>query len=66
MAAGVAITAKTAWTIAHPLYRPGSRVRVATVAGAAFLLYVLLRLPAIEILLLAGALGAALPPAPAA
>ncbi len=63
IAAAVAITVKTCWTIAHPHFKGRARLRVALVAAAAFLLYVWLALPAIEVLLLAGALGALLPPA---
>jgi|ERR1700677_3509972 chromate transporter len=59
IAAAVAITVKTCWTIAHPHF---ARLRVVLVAAAAFLLYVAVGLPAIEILLLAAIVGALLPP----
>jgi chromate transporter len=62
IAAAVAITVKTCWTIAHPHFRPGTRFRVSLIAAAAFLLYVWARLPAIDVLLLAGVVGALLPP----
>jgi len=62
IAAAVAITVKTCWTIAHPHFKAGSRVRVSLIATAAFLLYTWVKLPAIEVLLIAGAAGAALPP----
>jgi chromate transporter len=62
IAAAVAITVKTCWTIAHPHYRGRARLRVALVAAAAFLLYVWVGLPAIEVLLLAAVAGAFLPP----
>ncbi len=61
IAAAVAITVKTCWTIAHPHFQSGARVRVILIAASAFLLYVWARLPAIEVLLIAGAIGALLP-----
>ena len=61
IAAAVAITAKTSWTIARPHYKGGARLRVVLIGAAAFLAYVALALPAIYILLLAGFLGAFLP-----
>lgn len=63
IAAAVAITVKTCWTIAHPHFKGRARFRVALIASAAFLLYVWLAVPPIEILLLAGVVGALLPPA---
>jgi chromate transporter len=62
IAAAVAITVKTCWTIAHPHFKGGARLRVVLIAAAAFLLYVALGVPAIEVLLLAGVIGAFLPP----
>jgi len=62
VAAAVAITVKTCWTLAHPHFKGRARLRVALIAAAAFLLYVLLSIPAIEVLLLAGVVGALLPP----
>jgi chromate transporter len=62
IAAAVAITVKTCWTIAHPHFRPGARLRVCLIGAAAFLLYVWARMPAVDVLLLAGASGALLPP----
>ena len=61
IAAAVAITVKTCWTIAHPHFKPGARVRVFLIAVTAFILYVWAGLPAIEVLLIAGAVGALLP-----
>lgn len=61
IAAAVAITVKTCWTIAHPHFKGRARLRVVLVAAAAFLLYVWLAVPAIEVLLLAAAIGAVLP-----
>ena len=61
VAAAVAITAKTSWTVARPIYRGGSRLRVALVGAAAFALYVGFGVPAIYILLLAAMLGAFMP-----
>jgi chromate transporter len=63
VAAAVAITAKTSWTVARPIYRGGARLRVALIGAAAFGLYVGLGVPAIYILLLAGVVGAFLPAA---
>jgi len=63
VAAAVAITVKTCWTIAHPHFKGRARLRVVLIAAAAFLLYVWLAVPAIEVLLLAGVIGAVLPPA---
>lgn len=59
-AAAVAITVKTCWTIAHPYFKGHARLRVILIASAAFLLYVWLSIPAIEVLLLA-VVGALLP-----
>jgi chromate transporter len=63
VAAAVAITAKTSWTVARPIYKSGAHLRVALIGAAAFGLYVVLGVPAIYILLLAGAVGAFLPAA---
>jgi len=62
IAAAVAITVKTCWTIARPHFKGRARLRVAVIAAAAFLLYVWLEMPAIEVLLLAAVAGAFLPP----
>jgi chromate transporter len=61
VAAAVAITAKTSWTIAKPHFKGNARQRVILVGGAAFCLYALFRVPAIDVLLLAGIVGALLP-----
>ena len=63
IAAAVAITVKTCWTIAHPYFKEGTRLRVVLIATTAFLLYVLMAIPAIEVLLLAAVIGALEPPA---
>ena len=63
VAAAVAITAKTSWTVARPIYKSGAHLRVALIGTAAFGLYVGLGVPAIYILLLAGVVGAFLPAA---
>lgn len=60
-AAAVAITVKTCWTIAHPHFKGRSRLRVVLIVAAAFGLHALLGMPAIEVLLLAVAIGALLP-----
>jgi chromate transporter len=62
VAAAVAVTVKTCWTIAHPYVRTGSRLRVGLIAGAAFLLDVVAGFPPIEVLLLAALVGILLPP----
>ena len=62
IAAAVAITVKTCWTIAHPHFEARAGLRVVLIAAAAFLLYVFLPIPAIEVSILAGVLGAFLPP----
>jgi len=61
VAAAVAITAKTSWTIAGPIYRGGARWRVLLIGAAAFGLYVGLGVPAIYVLLGAALVGAFLP-----
>ena len=61
VAAAVAVTVKTCWTIAHPYVGAGTRLRVALIAAAAFLLNVAAGLSPIEVLLLAGLLGFLLP-----
>ncbi|MGO9236553.1 MAG: chromate transporter [Methylocella sp.] len=61
IAAAVAITVKTCWTIAKPHFKGQARHRVILVGAAAFLLYVWAAIPPIEVLLLAGAVGALLP-----
>jgi chromate transporter len=63
VAAAVGITVKTCWTIAKPYFKGPGRLRVVLVSAAAFLLYVWAGVPAIEVLLLAGAVGAFLPAA---
>jgi chromate transporter len=61
IAAAVAITVKTCWTITKPLFKGQGRIRVIIVGAAAFLLYVWAELPPIEVLLLAAVAGALLP-----
>jgi chromate transporter len=61
VAAAVAITAKTSWTIAGPLYRGGAQRRVLLIGATAFGLYVILGVPAIYVLLGAALVGAFLP-----
>ncbi|ACB94298.1 chromate transporter [Beijerinckia indica] len=62
MAGAVALTVKTAWIIAKPHANSAERTRLITIGSAAFVLYVFLKIPAIEVLLLAGAIGLFLPP----
>jgi chromate transporter len=61
VAAAVAITAKTSWTIAGPVYRSGARLRVVLIGAVAFGLYVVLGVPAIYVLVGAALVGAFLP-----
>ncbi len=61
VAAAVGITVKTCWTIAHPYFKSGARVRVVTIAVAAFMLHVVGGLPAISVLLIAAVVGFILP-----
>lgn len=61
VAAAVAITVKTCWTIAHPYWKGRDRPRVAVIAAAAFVAYAGLDVPAIDVLLAAAAAGALLP-----
>lgn len=63
VAAAVAITVKTCWTIAKPHYKGEARLRVALLGAAAFLLHVVGSIPAIQVLLLAAVIGAFLPAA---
>jgi chromate transporter len=61
VAAAVAITAKTSWTIAGALYKSGAQLRVVLIGAAAFGLHVIFGVPAIYVLLGAALLGAGLP-----
>lgn len=61
VAAAVAVTVKTCWTIAHPYVQTGTRLQVGLVAGAAFLLNFVAGLSPIEVLLLAALVGFLLP-----
>ena len=58
VAAAVAITVNTCWTIAHPFFKSQARLRAALIAAAAFALHVFLGIAAIEVLLIAGVVGA--------
>lgn len=61
IAAAVSITVKTCWTLAKPHFNTGTRLRVVCIAVIAFTLHVAIGLPAVQILLLAGAVGFLLP-----
>ena len=61
VAAAVAITVKTCWTIAKPHYHGKARLRVVIIGTAAFLLHVVAGISAIQVLLLAAIIGAFLP-----
>jgi hypothetical protein len=63
VAAAVAITVKTCWTIAKPHYEGDARLRVVFIGAAAFLLHLGAGLSAIQVLLLAAVIGAFLPAA---
>lgn len=63
VAAAVGITVKTCWTIAAPYFKGAARPQVAIVAALAFVLHAFVALPAIDVLLLAAAVGLVLPPA---
>jgi len=58
IAAAVAVTVKTCWTIAKPHFKGQARLRVVLIGAAAFLLYVFAAIPAIDVLLLAAVVGA--------
>ena len=64
IAAAVAITVRTCWVIVRPHFEGSARGRVVLIAATAFLLYTLTAIPAIDVLLLAAAVGAALPIGP--
>ncbi len=64
VAAAVAITVKTCWTIAKPHFKGQARLRVVLIGAAAFLLHVVAAIPPIQVLLLAAVIGAFLPAAP--
>jgi chromate transporter len=61
IAAAVAVTVKTVWTIAHPHFRPGNRIRVALIGVAAFALHAFAGISPIDVLLLAAVIGFILP-----
>ena len=61
VAAAVALTVATSWTIARPYFRPGERFLGGLIVSAAFLLHALVGLSAISVLGLAAAVGLMLP-----
>lgn len=61
IAAAVAVTVKTVWTIAHPYYKPGNRLRIVLIGGTAFALNVLAGISPINVLLVAVVVGFFLP-----
>jgi chromate transporter len=60
IAAAVAIN-KTVWTIAHPHFKPGNRLRVILVGASGFALRVFAGLSPITVLLIAAVVGCFLP-----
>jgi chromate transporter len=61
VAAAVAIMVKTVWTIAHPHYKPGNRLRVVLTGATAFALHAVFGLSPITVLVLAAGAGAIVP-----
>lgn len=61
IAAAIAVTVKTVWTIAHPYFRAGSRVRVILIGATAFALHIFAGISPINVLLLAALIGVFLP-----
>jgi len=61
IAAAIAITVKTVWTIVHPHYWPGNRVRVILIGAGAFALHVFVGSSPIIVLLIAAVVGCFLP-----
>lgn len=61
IAAAIAVTVKTVWTIAHPHFRAGSRVRVVLIGATAFALHVFAGISPINVLMLAALIGFFLP-----
>ena len=61
VAAAVAITVKTVWTIAHPHYKRGNRLRVVLFGAIAFSLHAIVGLSPIDVLLIAAVAGFILP-----
>jgi chromate transporter len=55
------VTVKTVWTIAHPYFRPGNRIRVVLIGTAAFALHASAGISPIDVLLLAALIGFFLP-----
>jgi chromate transporter len=61
VAAAVAVTVKTVWTIAHPYFKTGKRLRVILIGASAFLLNVVVGVSPIYVLLIAAVVGCFLP-----
>ncbi len=61
VAAAVAVTVKTAWTIAHPYFKTGKRLRVILSGASAFLLNVVVGISPIYVLVIAAVVGCFLP-----
>ncbi|MBU6458184.1 MAG: chromate transporter [Bradyrhizobium sp.] len=57
IAAAVAVTVKTVWTIAHPHFRPGNRIRAVLIGATAFALHTFAGISPIDVLLLAVVIG---------
>lgn len=61
VAAAVAVTVKTVWTIAHPYFKTGKRLRVILIGASAFLLNVVVGISPIYVLVIAAVVGCFLP-----
>lgn len=61
IAAAVAVTVKTVWTIVHPHFRPGARIQIVLVGAAAFALHAFAGISPIDVLLFAAVIGFFLP-----
>jgi chromate transporter len=61
IAAAIAVTVKTIWSIVHPYFKTGKRLRVILIAASAFVLNVIVSISPIYVLLIAAIAGCFLP-----
>jgi chromate transporter len=61
IAAAIAVTMKTVWSIVHPYFKTGKRLRVILIAASAFVLNVIVGISPIYVLLIAAVAGCFLP-----